>query len=303
MPRLSNDLTPPAGPDALPGEEFAPVFVLATARSYSSVFSAMVGQHPDLYGFPELKLFAWEHADPRRAPGLVRATAEVLFDGQIPECLAAARAWLDERQTWPGRDLFDELQRRIAPRRAVEKSPEHALTDAALQRICAAYPRVQFIHLVRHPVTAAASMRRHMRLTDADATAFCLYAWYETNFRLSEFGARVGVGRCLLIRGEAALDDPRAELARMASWLGLQADECAVERMLHPERSPFAHSLCDASLGNDRDPGFLQSPHLRPVPASPPLVPPPDWSGPDRLWSSIVELAASFGYSVSARSD
>src|SRR5262249_10281696 len=36
---------------------FAPVFVLAPARSHSSVAVAMLSQHPAMYGFPELRLF------------------------------------------------------------------------------------------------------------------------------------------------------------------------------------------------------------------------------------------------------
>ena len=36
---------------------FQPVFLLATARSFSSVVTAMIGQHPQLAGLPELKLF------------------------------------------------------------------------------------------------------------------------------------------------------------------------------------------------------------------------------------------------------
>ena len=40
-------------------DRFEPVFVLAPARSYTSVISAMVGQHPDLVGLPELKLFSY----------------------------------------------------------------------------------------------------------------------------------------------------------------------------------------------------------------------------------------------------
>src|SRR4029077_20834739 len=37
---------------------FAPIFVLAPARSYTSCIITMLGQHPDLVDFPELKLFS-----------------------------------------------------------------------------------------------------------------------------------------------------------------------------------------------------------------------------------------------------
>jgi len=260
----------------------------------------MLGQHPELYGFPELKLFAWDQGDAHRAPGLVRAIAEVVFRGQSPACLASASGWLEERASWSGRDLSDELQRRIAPRRAVEKSPEHALSDQALGRICDAYPQARFVHLVRHPLTTADSMRRHMRLTDADATTFCLFTWYETNFRLVELGTRLGRSQVVQVQAETTLSDPKRELARVAAWLGLRTDFAAVDAMLHPERSSFARPVVDPSLGDDNDPGFLRAPHLRPVISPPPLVPPVDWTGPDRLWTAITNLSATFGYAVAS---
>src|SRR5438552_2712037 len=34
-----------------------PLFILCPIRSFSSIVCTMVGQHPDLYGFPELRLF------------------------------------------------------------------------------------------------------------------------------------------------------------------------------------------------------------------------------------------------------
>ena len=37
-----------------------PIFVLAAPRSYSSLVNAMIGQHPELYGVPELNLFQCE---------------------------------------------------------------------------------------------------------------------------------------------------------------------------------------------------------------------------------------------------
>src|SRR5262249_6588588 len=98
-------------------DRFAPVFVLATPRSYSSVVATMIGQHPQCASLPELKLFAYptigelEASLPRywsdqgithRSPGLVRAIAQFKFGGQSPDSLQSARAWLGERSDWPG---------------------------------------------------------------------------------------------------------------------------------------------------------------------------------------------------------
>src|SRR5262245_49158513 len=147
---------------------YAPVFVLAPPRSYSSVIATMIGQHPDLAGLPELKLFAYptiadmEGSLPRywrergfthRSPGLVRALAEYEFGGQALDQLDRARAWLAARPHWSGADVFDALLARLSPRTAVEKSPENVATAAALRRLAAAYPNARYLHLTRHPVT------------------------------------------------------------------------------------------------------------------------------------------------------
>ncbi len=102
-------------------ESYSPLFVLSTARSYSSVVATMVGQHPECASLPELKLFAYdtigdlEASLPRywsdrgithRSPGLVRAIAQFEFGGQRPEALLSARAWLSERSHWSGADVL-----------------------------------------------------------------------------------------------------------------------------------------------------------------------------------------------------
>src|SRR5258707_15024500 len=112
-------------------ERFAPILVLAPPRSYSSVVTTMIGQHPDLVGLPELKLFAYrtiaemeaslpgywrERGFTHRSPGLVRALAQIEFGGESAENLAAARAWLLQRGHWSGADVFDVLMARLAPR-------------------------------------------------------------------------------------------------------------------------------------------------------------------------------------------
>ena len=78
----------------------------------------MIGQHPQLAGLPELKLFAYrtiaeleaslpsywiERGFTHRSPGLVRALAQIAFGGESAENLAAARAWLVPARALVGR--------------------------------------------------------------------------------------------------------------------------------------------------------------------------------------------------------
>src|ERR1017187_6390827 len=156
---------------------FSPVFVLATARSYSSVVATMIGQHPQCASMPELKLFAYptigelEASLPRfwsdrgithRSPGLVRAVAQLKFNNQQAESLASARTWLRDRSDWEGSQVLDSLLEVLMPRTAVEKSPENVATNDALNRLASAYPNARYVHLPRHPVTTQRSLEQHL---------------------------------------------------------------------------------------------------------------------------------------------
>ena len=125
-----------AAPPARDRDRYSPVFVLAPARSCSSVVAAMIGQHPELAGMPELKLFCcptmgalaatlpkyWiDRGLTHRSPGLLRALAEVEFGDQGPAPLAAAEVWLNARADWSGADVLDVLMARLDPRVVVEK--------------------------------------------------------------------------------------------------------------------------------------------------------------------------------------
>jgi hypothetical protein len=144
----------------------APVVVLSPPRSFSSVVTAMLGRHPELYGFPELGIFVsggpvavhgGRDGMERARPGLVRAVAELGWGAQGPAELAQARAWLAPRQALAMVDVYDALLDQVAPLRGVEKTPATLLQAGALDRATDAYPRACFLHLTRHPLTTLRS--------------------------------------------------------------------------------------------------------------------------------------------------
>lgn len=295
-------------------ERFAPVFVLATARSYSSVIATMIGRHPELAGLPELKLFCCETvgeleaALPKywrdrgvthRSPGLVRALAELEFGGQSPEALLAARAWLRDRPHWTGAEVMDFLQERLKPRIAVEKSPDNLSTDASVERMAAAYPRARYLHLTRHPVTTQRSMRAYLKQTlpeypqDGEPMN-SIGSWYEIQRRILRFTAELPGDRYLRVRAEDVLNDGPARLENIARWLGVRTDAEAIEGMRHPEKSPFASPGTEASGGND--PGFLRDPVPRRVEMPATLEAPEGWAAEAGVWEMVVGLANRLGY-------
>jgi hypothetical protein len=297
------------------------LFVLAPARSYSSVIVTMIGQHPQLVGLPELKLFGHrtiadlEHSLPaywrrrgftHRSPGLVRALAEFEFGGQTRKNIAAARKWLRARGNWSGAEVFDVLLARLAPRQAVEKSPENVTSAAALRRLKAAYPNARYLHLTRHPLTTQASASRHLRDTvpghpQAGEPMAGIAAWVEVHQRILRFTAVLPKQRVLRVRAEDILNDPDRHLRELARWLRIRDDDEAIEAMRHPERSPFARfGPRGSGVIGGHDHGFLRDPVVRRAELPATFDPPQGWIGQPQLWRRAQALARRLGYAHAA---
>jgi len=293
--------------------------VLAPARSYTSVVATMVGQHPDLAGLPELKLFSYrtiseleaslpsywrERGFVHRSPGLVRALAQFEFGGETQEHLAAAQAWLHERGHWSGAQVMDALLARLAPRAAVEKSPENVTTAAALRRLATAYPNARYLHLTRDPVSTQASMAAHLLRTVPEHPRLGepmagIAAWRNIHARILRFAASVPGDRIMRVRAEDVLNDPRVRLRRIAAWLRLRTDDAAIEAMCHPEASPFAcFGPSGSGILGGHDHGFLRDPIPRRVEFPRTLEQPSGWHGGRRLWQRTAALARQLGYGV-----
>jgi hypothetical protein len=271
----------------------------------------MLGCHPELYGFPELKLFAHDTvgalldappalASLRRtglpwdpAPGLRRAVAEVVFRGQDAETLACAERWLEDRRDWPTATLFDMLLDFVAPLAGVEKSPDTIFDEAGPHRALSWYPFARFIHLVRHPVSFQLSLQRLLLLFDRPEV--CARAWLSTHRRIARFCAGLPAGQSMLVRVEEALSGSDCCLAELVRFLGVSDDDVALEQMRHPENSEYRFGG-GTGLSTHWDPGFLASPALRPAIVPGALRAPREWRVPDSIEEEIVELAESFGY-------
>jgi len=296
---------------------FAPIFVLAPARSYTSVISMMLGQHPDLVGLPELKLFSYptigemeaslpgfwiERGVTHRSPGLIRALAEFMFGNQTLDSLALARAWLRKRSPWSGADVLDVLMERLRPRVCVEKSPENVETSVALEHLAAAYPRARYLHLTRHPVTTQRSIQEHLNRIlpgyGQDGQPMSgVAAWFETHRLILRFAAALSSDRYMRVRAEDVLNDMRQRLRAIAAWLGVRTDPPAIEAMTHPETSPFA-GFAPAVSGviGGNDPTFLGDPIPKSVKVPGTVDKPPGWSEKSSLWQMVVDLANHLGY-------
>jgi hypothetical protein len=294
-----------------------PVFILAPPRSFTSVVCGMIGQHPQLYGLPEVNLFAgatladlgrWHGARPRLRHGLLRAVAELGLKGQEPADIDAAESWLTENASQPTATIWADLAAWAGPRGLVDKSPIYVLEEGALDRIWNGVPGARFIHMTRHPAGTCRSMQG---LRDYIAKAGGRVAgaargkgaaidpgkfWLEPHLRAKEFLDSLPADRWLRLRGEDLMEAPDTYLPQIAEWLGLRTDAEAIAAMKQPEASAFARmGPANARFGND--PGFMESPALRPYHARAESLDDPLPEGVTGGWSDTLRhYARLFGY-------
>jgi hypothetical protein len=302
-----------ASPDGFP----APIFLLAPPRSFSSVISGVIGQHPELFGSPELNLFCSVTMGEfigrvRWHSGLHRLVAQLYAGEQSAEAVAMARHWVLARRVQTTAEVHRELCAKIAPRALVQKSPRYQRRYAYTQAILDAFPNARFIHLLRHPrdmcqsylqmheqsaqLLACASMGAVDR-SGPEPIADPQILWHDYNVRILRLKQRVDPARWLSIRGEDFLADMDDHLHRLCAWLGISDTPEALAAMKRPEESPFASfGPLNAKGGNDKK--FLEDPYLRPYKRREqslegPVPWRPDGAG---FHPRVIEMAHSFGY-------
>jgi hypothetical protein len=299
----------------------SPLFLLAPPRSYTSLINAMIGQHPQAFGLPELCLFnadqlkgLWVRIsdemgdDAKTRQGLLRAVAEIYAGEQTAAAIIMANHWAAAREERSTASVYQELVAKIDPLIPVEKSPAYAISLKRMRAMREAFPDARFLHLIRHPVAQCKSV---MSLNDG---AFALYvnsieflddraviepqfAWHDLNVEILNFLDEVPPHLQMRIRGEDIICDPRRYLGIICRWLGIRDDDEAIEEMMHPERSPFAcFGPINALFGND--PNFLRGPTFRPHKVKfPPLDQPVPWRDDSKgLRPEVIALAQEFGY-------
>jgi hypothetical protein len=310
-----------------------PVIILAPPRSFTSVVGTMLGQHPQLYGVPELHLFQQEtvseflhacaDATFPMSDGVRRTIAELVFGEQSEDTIRRAESWLRRRSDHMTGFLLELFTERTAPRMLVEKSPSTIFHADFMRRAAEMFPGARFLHLTRHPRGHAESVLKYLagRRTQGPlpsnhwllgmasydgAAPFApgsspaidpQNAWYALHRQICAFLDTVPRDRKLQIRGEDLLVDPDRYVREVATWLDLRCDRDAIDETKHPERSPYAFfGPPNAKFGLDFY--FLKNPVLRAARATnQSLDGPVSWrSDGGGFRSEVVQLARSFGY-------
>jgi hypothetical protein len=296
----------------------APTFILAPARSYSTVTVAMLAGHPQIYGFPEMLLFTestvgellemkarrpmlprvWVSA---QLSGIIRAVAE-LHDGcQSGTAIESARKWMADRSEWTPIDLMNHLLELVHPCIGVEKSPETTRSDQNLEACFAAYPDARYLHLTRHPVDTQRSMRSHWgrqhnpRLTEKHVAAMAASTWYMSHNRVITALSQLPERQWIRVRAEDLLRQPHIWIPRILTWMELPCDEKIVSGMLHTELWPFANIGPSGGLYGG-DPKFMRSPALRRISEPGPVTFDPSLGMPGEMCRRMELLASYLGY-------
>jgi Sulfotransferase family len=282
----------------------APLIILAPMRSHSTVAAAMLGRHPQMYSLPETHLFLcdtmrrwWgKFAETNLSHGLLRSVAELILGRQSETTVELARRWILRRLAWSTTDVFRVLAGRVDPSVLIDKSPLIVNRWEHLQRVLTAFPSARFLHLTRHPVGYGHSILRFFEKR-SPIEVDPQIVWYRQHSTILSFLATVSPNQQMRVRGEDLLATPDHHLAEIADWIGVRTDADAIDRMKHPEDSPFANfGPRNAVFGGD--PKFLRDPKLHGSRVKAPTL---EGSVPWRLdgigfTTSVADLGRKFGY-------
>lgn len=288
------------------------IVILCPPRSSSTVVTAMLGCHPEMYAFPEFHLFSMQTieallAEDKRisvetgirfgyTAGVIRALIELKGLRRDESGVTAALDWLRARAQWTNYDLLDSFQEAIHPRTAVAKSTHVGQDPAALRRLRSTLPSTRFIHLIRHPLATLRSQLGVTAKTEPHATKYAGYFAHVLlhHHRLIEaFLCTLPSTDWIRVRAEDALSKPPV-LAQLAEKMGRRTDQVALDAMRHPENWPFA-SPGPTPLQAEGDLGFYSSPSLRPRESEMACVP-SEWKLGPEIRADLAKLALDSGY-------
>ena len=278
----------------------------------------MIGQHPEIYGVPELNLFVTDTLEEFintfggyrqiQQHGLLRTVAQLYAGEQSILSVDMARRWMMRRRDWNVAQVYKELAQTVSPLRIADKSPVYGGSAETLARIRDAFPDAYYLHLLRHPVSQGKSILnigKGIMAVMADSIDYSTepptidpqIMWYDMQKNILKFLQDIPESQKMTMRGEDFLNDRDANLKRLCDWLKIADDARAMEAMLHPEDSPYAClGPIGAHLGNDIN--FLQSPSLREAEiSSPELTVPLPWRPDNKpLRQAVIQMAREFGY-------
>ena len=215
------------------------VFVLSPPRSGSTLLRVMLAGNPALFVPQELGLLAFDRLGRHRilangyewiSQGTVRALMEIYgwTVEQAKQHLARCEA-----RGLPTRELYREIQGRVAPKLLVDKTTTYALDRSILDRAEREFERPYYIHLLRHPCGMVRSFvnvrmdRFFFRWDDRPVFGphrLAELVWSICHHHTVAFLGTVPDDRKYVIRYEDVVRDPAGSMQRLCAHMGIAFD-------------------------------------------------------------------------------
>ena len=293
-----------------------PIVILGTGRSFTSVINCMIGEHPNLIGLPETNIFRedtvgallqlYSRGRKRRRSGLLRTIAHFHDGEQTEATIIAAEKFLDAHSDWSFLEITRYLEKLTAPYGSVEKSISTCRDTTTLARVREAWPDAFYIHITRQPESIINSMQNRIddALEQGRATGlnkklkkFSLDDYYiHFTSTILDFMDTLPLGQSINLHGEDFLSDAPTYLKQICEWMGLDSGAAAINAMMHPENSPFAH-LGPANAQAGMSLSFLKNPAFSGKPVTvKPLVHGAHRHDLTEKQSTIAHLGSQLGY-------
>lgn len=230
-------------------------FVLSPPRSGSTLFRVMLAGHAGLFVPPELDLLTidtlaqWEkYGEVRNSwrNGLVEALRNAL-GWSLEQARDELGQWIQENRR--SQELYGLLQHGIGDRLLVDKTPGYSISLTILRKAEQWFQNARYVHLVRHPCDTILSYkeyklhlgieRTHPLVAGLSPAQLGELSWLLSHDNILRFLADIPTERSYRIHFESLVAQPRQEMERVASFLGLPFSE----EMIHPYRNQDAKML------------------------------------------------------------
>jgi hypothetical protein len=239
-------MSPPArtGPSP-PDSGLAPIFIVGSGRSGTSLLRAMLNAHPRIYLLQEASFYMWTEMPPPWVDGIRRLefyyrSFSFAWQGVDPNELRAmfpapvARERLGE--------VFRVIMREVATRRGKPRYGEKNPTNTVyLERIFAVFPDARVVRMVRDPRGMVASYARMP--FSSPSIVFWALLFDRAGRKVAPF-----LDRILTIRMEDLVAGPRETLASVLEFIGEPWDDAVLDHTRHvpPDDGPPFPWVTDA---------------------------------------------------------
>lgn len=245
-----------------------PIVILAAPFSGASWLAGVLGTLNGASAAPQLfpyladqlgelleifRLGQDEHGD-----GLLRLVAQLYCGGQHSAAIAAARQWLEARESRSVAEVLEEIAASVAPERLLYPDCETPLRPIYTRRLLRTHPDADLVHLVRHPWSQGvrfAAWLRECIFVPTDFRDYSLFppcpdpqiAWLRANENIERLIEQWPADRVHRVRSEDLDQDLQGSVDQLAQRLGLNG------RVGDPSRWPYAQR------GGREAPGGLEA--------------------------------------------